>query len=125
MNGAWGVYSELPSGRLLVSDRKNGLFLLDFNRKIFETAIPDEIIIYPNPIEDDGTFTVRMEDDEQSSFSVKIYDVSGRIVHSELFVDANYAIIQAPSASGMYSVRIAFPSEDQEEIAFDRKIVVL
>ncbi len=30
-NGAWGVYPYLPSGKILVSDIENGLFVLSFN----------------------------------------------------------------------------------------------
>jgi len=32
--GAWGVYAYLPSGRVLISDRQSGLFLLDVSEAI-------------------------------------------------------------------------------------------
>ena len=46
--GVWGVYPNLPSGRILISDRLNGLFLLGF------TPPPDvnsdtDFLVFPNP----------------------------------------------------------------------------
>lgn len=124
MNGAWGIYSELPSKRLLVSDRKNGLFLLDFDRETFESSIPDEIVIYPNPVINSEQFTIRLEADDEPSFLVELYDNLGRKVLSEFISNANYAIINAPNASGMYHVRISYPNEDQQEVIFEQKIAV-
>ncbi len=124
MNGAWGVYSELPSERILASDRKNGLFLLDFDRTTFQTEIPDEIAIYPNPVLDNGQITIRLEEDRESSFQVELVDMTGRKVYSEFIANANYALIQAPDASGMYTIRISYPTEDRQEFIFQSKIAV-
>lgn len=124
MNGAWGVYSELPSERILVSDRKNGLFLLDFDRTAFETDVPDNISIYPNPVLDNGQITIRLEDDREPSFLVELVDMTGRLVYSEFIFNANYAVIEAPDASGMYTVRISYPTEDKREFAFQSKIAI-
>ena len=124
MNGAWGMFSELPSERLLVSDRRNGLFLLDFTRSVFQSPIPDDIIIYPNPVVDNGQLTIRLEADEQPSFLVEIYDNTGRKVITQFISNANYAIIDAPDASGLYHVRISYPNEDQQEVVFEQKIAV-
>ncbi len=125
MNGAWGMYSELPSERLLVSDRKHGLFLLDFKRSVFETMIPNDIAIYPNPVYENTSITIRMEDTKQTGYTAKMYDMSGRLVLEQSTQFSNYLILQAPATSGVYSLRITIPSEDAEEIAFDSKIVVL
>ena len=34
MNGAWSVYPYLPSGRIIVSDMLNGLFVLEFTGEV-------------------------------------------------------------------------------------------
>ena len=123
MNGAWGVFSELPSERILVSDRKNGLFLLDFDRESFESAIPNDISIYPNPIIGEE-FVIRLEEDREPTFIVDIYDMIGRTIYSETHVKANYAVINSPAVSGMYNVCISYPTEDGYEVVFDQKIAV-
>ena len=46
--GVWGVYPNLPSGRLLISDRKNGLFLLGFDPPLAFNSEAD-FLIFPNP----------------------------------------------------------------------------
>lgn len=47
-NGAWGVYSQLPSGVVLVSDQSRGLFVLNYdcNRNGIDdtTEIDDELV---------------------------------------------------------------------------------
>ena len=48
MNGAWGVYKYRDSPHIIVSDRQNGLFLIEFNKESF--SIPSEQPqVYPNP----------------------------------------------------------------------------
>lgn len=55
--GSWGVYALLPSNRILVSDRKNGLFLLKHSPP--PNINPDKGNshgIYPNPSNGDETY---------------------------------------------------------------------
>lgn len=125
MNGAWGMYADLPSERLLVSDRKHGLFLLDFDRSIFKDPIPTDYSVYPNPVLENGKITIRMEAEEQSGFTAQLFDVSGRLVKEQSVVAYNYLTMQAPPTSGIYTLRITFASEDTAEIAFEKKIVVI
>lgn len=47
--GAWGIYAFLPSGRLLVSDRKDGLFLLGYTPPPIMQVEEGEHGVYPNP----------------------------------------------------------------------------
>lgn len=117
MNGAWGVYSELPSERILVSDRKYGLYLLDFDRAVFQSEEPDTIVCYPNPILPSSTFTIRLEEDREPSFTVEIFDSRGSKVYSEFIPNANYAVLPSPDAAGIYTLRISYPNEDKQEIA--------
>jgi choice-of-anchor B domain-containing protein len=117
MNGAWGVYSQLPSERILVSDRKYGLYLLNFDRSVFQAEEPDTIICYPNPALPSSTFTIRLEEDREPSFLVEIHDSRGSLVHEVFIPNANYAILPTPDAAGIYTVRISYPDEDKQEIA--------
>ena len=55
MNGAWGVYKYRDSPHIIVSDRQNGLFLIEFNKESF--SIPSEQPqVYPNPSKLEKTF---------------------------------------------------------------------
>lgn len=117
MNGAWGVYSELPSQRILASDRKYGLHLLEFNREVFQSDEPDTIICYPNPTSPSSTFTIRLEEDREPSFMVEIFDSRGSKIYSELVPNANYAVLPSPDSAGIYTVRVSYPTEDEQEVA--------
>jgi len=46
--GMWGVYPNLPSGRILCSDRKNGLYLFGFEAPP-EIYSEEEFLLFPNP----------------------------------------------------------------------------
>lgn len=124
MNGAWGIYSQLSSERLLVSDRRYGLFLLDFDRRAFQSEEPDSINVYPSPVTPSNNFTVRLEEDREYSFTVEIIDPMGRMVYDQFIPGANYAVLQAPEAAGIYTVRISYPSEDEQEVAHIWKLSV-
>ena len=50
-SGAWGVYPYLPSGNILASDLKNGLFVLDFD----PTFTPQTFYVDAASITDDTT----------------------------------------------------------------------
>jgi choice-of-anchor B domain-containing protein len=48
--GAWGVYPFLPSGKVLVSDREKGLFILDDSKAVLpDTIQPPVFTVFPNP----------------------------------------------------------------------------
>ena len=49
--GMWGVYPNLPSGRILCSDRKSGLYLFDFQPPP-EVNTDLEFLLFPNPAND-------------------------------------------------------------------------
>jgi choice-of-anchor B domain-containing protein len=73
--GAWGIYSFLPSGRILVSDRQTGLHLFHFD------APPriDSYLrhgVYPNPFTDQTVFS--FDNPHRLTFDLIIYDARGR-----------------------------------------------
>ena len=61
--GAWGVHSALPSGRILISDIKNGLFVLELS--VEQTEVCPSVPLEWNGfiIEDGGYYTAEVTDD--------------------------------------------------------------
>jgi hypothetical protein len=56
--GAWGVYPNLPSGNIIVSDMQTGLYIIELSTgtaNIFESSYSRDNI-YPNPATDKFTF---------------------------------------------------------------------
>jgi len=101
--GAWGIYALLPSGRLLVSDRKYGLFLLGYNAPPIIGVEEDEYGIYPNPVKE-AAFFYRKHLFE-SDYTIEIYDSQGKFI--EVFngmTDHLYMDLSSLSA-GNYSYR--------------------
>ena len=124
MYGAWGVYSELPSGRLLVSDRVNGLFLLDFREDIFLNTPVLDLMLYPNPAAKDGFMTIRFNKDDVHDFTVRIHDLFGHEVSSTTIFDQTYTEIRMPMAAGVYSISIEYQDYLGETLIERQKIVV-
>lgn len=97
--GAWGIYSFLPSKRLLISDRKSGLYLIDFDAPPLITT-DTEFGIYPNP--SNGLAYFYHKHNFETSYSLFIYDNRGRKVAifdgSDDFITLNLQHLP----SGMY-----------------------
>lgn len=74
--GAWGVYSFLPSGRLLISDRKNGLFLLGFNPPPAMKLEDGAYGIYPNPVGEEAYFYYYQKNNE--AYQLDILNILGQ-----------------------------------------------
>ena len=76
--GAWGVYAELPSGRILVSDRQTGLYLFNF---IPEVPIESELAhtVFPNPLYGEGNFY--FEGNATYYYDFDVYDSKGSICY--------------------------------------------
>lgn len=75
-NGMWGVYPFLPSGRIVASDRQNGLFVfrVDLDDPTTENQ---HVAVGPNP----GHGIVSLDFFEQSSQGVEItcFDATGKL----------------------------------------------
>lgn len=124
LNGAWGVYSHLPSGRLLVSDRQNGLFLFDFNQTAFLTSHEGEITVYPSLLENNSPLTIKVNDNQISSFQFEIFDINGRLIHTESINSNNYVTFQGKVANGTYSVRVTYENDLGDTVMAMKKIIV-
>jgi len=94
--GMWGIYPDLPSGRILGSDRKSGLYLFGFEPPP-EIHSEEEFVFFPNPTDDYAYFYhqhVGIAD-----YSLTIYNSIGQKVQENnsvrdyLFIDLrSYAI---------------------------------
>jgi choice-of-anchor B domain-containing protein len=76
-NGAWGVYAFLPSGRILISDRTNGLFLFRVDVSVGTHEITEQPAtnIYPNPCLNEVNLLC-----SKSLKMINIYNLSGQLV---------------------------------------------
>jgi choice-of-anchor B domain-containing protein len=126
LNGAWGVYSDLPSGRILVSDRQYGLFLLDFNRDLFLHELNgQQVQLFPNPIHSGEEFSVVINDKNVNGLTLRLYDYSGKIVTTISSANQNYYTGKLDVAKGLYSIRISYFDKNNTEIIDVQKLIVL
>lgn len=122
MFGAWGVYSNLPSQRILVSDRQNGLFLLDFDRATLKKNSAEVLNVHPNP--SNGNFTVLLNDLYVTNFTLKVFDINGRVVYQNETINQTYLKVNTPMQKGVYFVKTEYFNYLGEKITQTKKIVV-
>jgi len=125
MWGAWGIDADLPSNRVVVSDRISGLFLFDFDQDLFETAAPSDVLqVYPNPIESGAKVVVRLPEGSAPSLSVRVLSATGAIVH-QINIDAQtYVAFELPLAAGCYTVEATYSSFNEGK-DYRKKIVII
>ena len=111
MWGAWGISANLPSKRILVSDRISGLFLFEFNQDLFEMNAPIEaLLVFPNPVSSDGFVTVRLPSSVTPPFELKVFSTTGSIVYEALIENQSYLSFRPCFASGHYTLEIQHPN---------------
>ena len=123
MNGAWGVFSNYLSGRIIVSDRQNGLFLLHFDQSVFMNEAADEFSVYPNPASKKGEFIVRSAYDEIAEFTVTLYNNAGELIMTEKISNQSYGSFSTPEISGFYIIKIAFVNYLGEQEIVVQKLI--
>ena len=124
MNGAWGVYSNYSSGRLIVSDRQNGLFLFHFDQSVFLNPAAEEFSLYPNPAEKGKQIIVRSIKDANAELTVSIYSENGKIIQSEMVKNKTFLSLKTPNSAGIYLVKITYTNYLQETITHTKKLIV-
>lgn len=78
--GAWGIYALLPSERILISDRKNGLFLLRHTPPPSITPENEEGHgIFPNPATGDNVYFY-YDQPVNYDYELSIYNEIGQLV---------------------------------------------
>ena len=109
MNGAWGIYANYSSGRIIVSDRQNGLFLFDFDRSFFDFSPKVDFLTYPNPIYSTEKETiVRSGNDETANFNVTVYNSLGQLISQNTSGFNSYCMIENPEIPGIYQIKIQY-----------------
>lgn len=118
LRGNWGVF-VLPSGKVLMSDRQNGIYLL-------EMLIPPKITakkeygIYPNPLSGEGYFYYN--NPRRLNYRFEVYNSAGQKVYSKE-APTNFVKLQAADFSpGVY--QYIFYGTDNE-ISLSGKMVVV
>lgn len=95
--GAWGIYSFLPSGRLLVSDMSNGLFLLQ--EDALGTDEPQSNpawFVGPNP--NSGILNIHTAEPDQ----LHLYNLNGQLIQSWTVERGEQALHLEQVPAGMY-----------------------
>lgn len=124
MNGAWGIFSELPSKRILVSDRQNGLFLFHFDREKFTNPSDSSFIIYPNSVNQGELWSIQLNDYFEDSVEVQIFDYHGKFIDEHLFVNESVMAIKAPELAGVYFLAIRYKDRFGEIVELQERLVV-
>lgn len=103
--GAWGIYSFLPSGRILISDRHTGLYAFQF-RPAPRIEAQAAHGMYPNPMSHDGYFW--FENPAGLAYNLHIYDATGREARSYYNITENYVKVDRLGlADGLYTYRLS------------------
>lgn len=126
MNGNWGIFADLPSQRLLVSDRQYGLFLLHFDQEKALKSFPlgESVNLFPNPIsEGDPIFMTLPLGTVKAEW--EIYDASGKKISGGNNQNFNHAEIAVNLAAGAYQLKINLYGSSGEKQEIIRKIAVI
>jgi len=124
MWGAWGIYTLLPSQRILISDRNSGFYLFDFNRTLFSGINPeDELKIFPNPGEEDENINLFIPYDFQSSF-ITIFDLNGKKLIEKSVENTNIVTLGSFLVSGVYAVKVEYTDYLAQRKSQIKKLVI-
>jgi hypothetical protein len=107
MWGAWGISTELPSKRLVISDRITGLYLFDFERDLFEVSqASSDLFVYPNPGSSEEPSILRLPEGSSFPCTVSLYSATGTLVFKQTIQDKSYLSINCPTAAGHYMIEV-------------------
>lgn len=124
MNGAWGVYSELSSGRILVSDRRNGLFLFRFRDDILSAVNGNELVVFSNPIAQGNPIQFRIDNPAIEQFEYRIVDMAGKLIEEKTVVKQSYASSTVPLSVGVYQLQVNYQDYLDDTIELFQKIMI-
>lgn len=99
LSGAWGIYVFKNSGKILLSDRQNGLYLFSF-RPPPRVESDEEYGMYPNPANNEVWFT--MKSSKNTAFEISIYNSIGECIFKDRFEGNNYYLNTTNYSSGTY-----------------------
>ncbi len=124
MNGAWGIYSELSSGRVLVSDRRNGLFLFRFRDDILSAVNGNELVVFSNPSVQGNPIQFRIDNPSVEQFEYRIVDMTGKVIEEKTVVKQSYASSTTPLSVGVYQLQVNYQDYLDDTIKLFQKIMI-
>jgi hypothetical protein len=103
-SGAWGIHVFPGGKKILISDQRNGLFLLEFTPPPrIETSA--EFGVYPNPAQESAWFY--LANPRMFSFDIQIYNMQGkRVAQTEIIGNSLVEFSTLGLSSGMYFYEI-------------------
>ncbi len=115
--GAWGVYPFLPSGRILVSDMQEGLFVLEVDLGTAVDEIEEQkISAYPNPAKPGERIYLDLHEGRAND-RIELWSVTGNLISEQQLRSASGSIgqFELPKdiEAGMYVLRI-FANENSK-----------
>ena len=104
--GAWGVYPFLSSGKMLVSDMQEGLFVLQLGANNIADIETLDLQVSPNPAAETLSFSLP---NESAKSMLTIVNISGDIILQEIMSGVGVQTVELPSnmASGTYVINLA------------------
>jgi hypothetical protein len=85
------------------------LFVFGFNKELFKQQYPfiENPELFPSVIAEGQSVTVSFPIESEEK-NIEIYDLSGRLVYSELLTDYDYSLIETTFKSGLYYVHCTY-----------------
>ncbi len=112
--GAWGVYPNLPSGNIIVSDMQTGLYILDCSNPIsIETIHIDKNQPYPNPA--NGFFKIK----KSNAKYITLNNTKGQEIKKQILHDDVTTIYKGDLQKGLYIYNI----NDENKLLKSGKII--
>jgi len=105
--GAWGVYPWLPSGRVLVGDMQNGLFVIDISQALGITgrAPVPEFRVWPTLT--DGLVNLAATSSGTQRWRLDVLSATGALLRSEVLAgEGPFAVDLGSCADGLLLLRI-------------------
>ena len=107
--GAWGAYPYLPSGRVIVSDMQNGLFVLDPSpmfTSINEINNTNSFSLFPNPSAENQLVYITLNQAPTENVRLELTDLQGKVLMTEIKSDKKFSFSTKGMSSGLYFVSI-------------------
>ena len=121
--GAWGVYPYLPSGKILVSDMQEGLFVLETNLDLntFDVGIDTPQIQNTKAYPTLFTNKITLENlpfDLREILQINIYDLTGKLIHSQERIHSNPLKINLQNTNLKAGLYLLNASNESKSINF-------
>lgn len=108
--GNWGVYPFLPSGNIIASDMKNGLFVFKQSATFGSKEIYSgkKIQVFPNPVQPGQTINFQYPELISGSSLVSLYDMKGELIMNIEMKDSKRSMeLPASISAGTYILRVS------------------